>query len=586
MRRLVWMMTAVLGVGAVAAEEMARLPHPRLWLTRAGEAEFRKSLQSDPLQARMQAAVMAEAEKILTQRTCRYEIPDGKRLLLESRLAIHNVMFTAWAWRFGGGEKFRTRAIAELDAACALKDWNPSHFLDTAEMATAVATGYDWLHPTLDATQSKTYERAIIEKALKPAKAVYDKDGWWSKPSNNWAQVCGAGIALAAAAVAGNDEGLSEMLFKRGHLLVEQCGKFYQPDGMYPEGPGYWQYGTSYHTALLGACGPLGVPVGKSPELRLAGLAMLHLTSPSGLTYNFADGSNRAPPPTSPQCLLARQFSDAGQAAAVRSRLEAVSREYSGHMVKDRFSPLAVLWLPKEAKAGQPPLAAVFRGEQAAAMFRSGWQSKDAYLAIKGGTPAASHGHMDVGSFVYDAHGLRWFHDMGADNYNLPGYFGRQRWSYYRLQNRSHNTLEIGGALQNAEASPCPVTTSMLTGPSPGATFDLTSAYAGSAGKVTREVKFDITSGRTVLTDLITRPSGDVVWRAFTDADIEVKGDTVKLRVKNSAITLRRLSTEGVWSVEDARPPTSAENPNEGFRVLALTAKKAETVSLIVEITP
>jgi hypothetical protein len=245
-----------------------------------------------------------------------------------------------------------------------------------------------------------------------------------------------------------------------------------------------------------------------------------------------------------------------------------------------------VLWLPKEAKASQPPLAAVFRGEQAAAMFRSGWQSKDAYLAIKGGTPAASHGHMDAGSFVYDAHGLRWLHDMGADNYNLPGYFGKQRWSYYRLQNRSHNTLEIGGALQNAEASPCPVTASMLAGPSPGATFDLTSAYAGSAGKVTREVKFDTTSGRTVLTDLITRPSGAVVWRAFTDADIEVKGDTVKLRIKNSAITLRRLSTEGVWSVEDASPPTSAENPNEGFRALTLTAKKAETVSLIVEITP
>ena len=34
----------------------------------------------------------------------------------------------------------RLRArIRELDAACALKDWNPSHFLDTAEMSTAVA---------------------------------------------------------------------------------------------------------------------------------------------------------------------------------------------------------------------------------------------------------------------------------------------------------------------------------------------------------------------------------------------------------------------------------------------------------------
>lgn len=586
MLRLLGVMTVALGMGAAAAAEMAKLPHPRLWLSQAGESEFRKSLESDPLRARMQAAVMAEAEKILTQRTCRYEIPDGKRLLAESRLAIRNVMFTAWAWRCGGGEQFRTRAIAELDAACALKDWNPSHFLDTAEMATAVATGYDWLHPTLDPTQRKTYERAIIEKALKPAMAVYDKGGWWTRPSNNWAQVCGAGIALAAAAVAGNDEGLSETLFKKGLALVEQCGKFYQPDGMYPEGPAYWQYGTSYHTALLGACGPLGVPVGESPGLRPAGLAMLHLTSPNGLTWNFADGISRADTPTSPQCWLARHFNDAGQSMAVRTQLEDVPRGASRELARDRFSPLAVLWLPKAVKAGEPALAAVFQGGQAAAMFRSGWQSKDAYLAIKGGTPAASHGHMDVGSFVYDAHGRRWLHDMGPDNYNLPGYFGKSRWSYYRLQNRSHNTLEIGGSLQNAEASPCPVTASVATGPLLGATFDLTSAYAGSAGHVTREVKFDPLCGRAILTDLITRPSGDVVWRAITDANIEITGDTVTLRIQDARITLRRLSEAGVWSVENTKPPTAAENPNEGFKALVLTAKKAATVSLVVEITP
>ena len=48
-----------------------------------------------------------------------------------------------------GEERFKERAIRELDAACAMKDWNPSHFLDVAEMATAVAVGYDWLYPVL-----------------------------------------------------------------------------------------------------------------------------------------------------------------------------------------------------------------------------------------------------------------------------------------------------------------------------------------------------------------------------------------------------------------------------------------------------
>ena len=568
-----------------SAGEMAELPHPRLWLRQQDEAALQKSLAADPLKALMQAQVMAAAEKILTSRTCRYEIPDGKRLLAESRLAIRNVMFTAWAWRCGGGEKFRARAIAELDAACALKDWNPSHFLDTAEMALAVATGYDWLYPSLDASQRTTYERAIIDKALKPAKAIYAKGNWWTKPSNNWSQVCGGGIAVAAAAVAGHDDGLAGPLFRDGFALVGQCGKFYQPDGMYPEGPGYWQYGTSYHTALLGACGPLGVPITTAPELRLAGLAMLHLTSPNRLTWNFADGGSGHAVPSSPQCWLALHFKDAGQAAVVRMQLEQVARDKPKSLADDRFTPLAVLWLPAPVAAPAPPLAAAFHGEQAMAMFRTGWTTNDGYFAIKGGTPAASHGHMDAGSFIFDAHGRRWLHDLGAEDYNLPGYFGNKRWTYYRLQNRSHNTLEIGGALQNAKAAPCPLTQATLTGASFRAAFDLSSAYAGSAATVTREATFDPASGRAVITDQVTRPAGDVVWRAFTDAKIEINDATVILRKDKSTITLRRLSEAGVWSVAEAKPPTAAEKPNKGFMALVLTAPKADAVKLSVEIT-
>jgi hypothetical protein len=31
-------------------------------------------------------------------------------------------------------------------AAAAFSDWNPSHFLDVAEMTAALAIGYDWLY--------------------------------------------------------------------------------------------------------------------------------------------------------------------------------------------------------------------------------------------------------------------------------------------------------------------------------------------------------------------------------------------------------------------------------------------------------
>jgi hypothetical protein len=569
-----------------AAGELAELPHPRLWFPKSAEAGFRQSLAKDPLQARLHAAALAGADKVLKERTCRYDIPDGRRLLSESRRAVHNVLFSAWAWRTTGRPAYRDRVIAELEAACALKDWNPSHFLDTAEMATAVAVGYDWLYQDLSDAQRATCERALIDKAFNPAKEVYGKNGWWSVPKNNWSQVCGGGIALAAAAAAGRDEGCAEFLFGKGLALVESCGRFYQPDGMYAEGPGYWQYGTSYQVALMAACAPLGRKCAELPELSKGGDAMMQLASPTRLTFNFADGGMSRAVPSSAQCWLARHYRHAGQAAYVRSLLERVAGEEPGSLTKDRFFPLAVLWLPDAAPPAPHPKVAVFGGEQPAACFRSGWQPDAAYLAVKGGTPAVSHGHMDVGSFVYDAHGERWCHELGAENYNLPGYFGNKRWAYYRLQNRSHNTLEIDGRLQQAACKPCPMVSHVLGGATPSASFDLSAAYAGAAAKVTRTARFDAATGSAVIEDEIEQPAGDVVWRVFTDATVEITGDRARLGKQDKSVTVRQLAGGGTWSVAAATPPTEAENPNKGYRALTLTVPKAAKVRIAVEIHP
>jgi hypothetical protein len=576
----IWLITAAMTVAGNLAEK----PHPRLWFPKSAEAPLRARMENDPLLARAQAAVMAEAGRILKNRTCRYEIPDGKRLLAESRLALHNITHSAWAWRLSGEDQFRLRTLAELEAACALKDWNPSHFLDTAEMATAVAIGYDWLFPTLTSQQRDTYEQAILEKALRPATSAYEKNSHWTKPRNNWAQVCGAGIAIAAAAVAGVDPELAEPLFEKGGQLVKACEIFYQPDGMYPEGPGYWHYGTNYQVLFLAAAAALDRPVEVDPILKKAGDAIMHLTSPIGVNYNFADGGASTETPSLAQSWLAAEFADAPQTRHIRRLLGSSLAKRSFKI--DRFFPLALLSLPAEPAPGPQPNAAFFGGEQAVALFRSGWANDSAFLGIKGGTAAASHGHMDVGSFVYDAHGLRWLHDFGSENYNLPGYFGGKRWDYYRLQNRSHNTLEIDGQLQNPKAKPCGISHSQLAGDQLSASFDLTEAYAGSAGKVTRRASFHSATGIARIDDEITAPRGVVVWRAFTDAVPELKGDSLILRQSGQQITLHRISKAGTWSIAPAIPPTAEENQNKNFMALTLTVPEADPVSISVEIRP
>jgi len=576
-----------MAVIAMAVGNLSQKPHPRLWLPEPAIKLLQEKIARDPLAGRMHQAAMAEADRILTLRTCRHEIPDGKRLLRESRLALHQIMHCAWAWRMGGGEKFRLRAIAELEAACAMKDWNPSHFLDTAEMATAVATGYDWLYDTLTPAQRTMCEGAIIQKALKPAFDVYQKKGWWTNARNNWSQVCGSGIALAAAAIAGNDDGISEGLFDHGLKLVERCADFYQPDGMYPEGPGYWQYGTNYHVILLAACGPLGRSTKDTPILEKAGDSIMHVTGPTGLPFNFADGKAHQQLPGAAQCWLASRYQNPAQASYVRKTLTRSLDTNQGKLSGSFLLPLCIVWLP-DSPAGKINLttSAVFRGEQAVVTFRSGWDEQASWFAIKGGTPAASHGHMDVGSFVYDAHGSRWIHDLGGDDYNLPGYFGGKRWNYLRLQNVSHNTLEIEGSLQNAESKPCPITSSKMTDDASTATFDLTAAYAGAADRVLRSATFQRDTGTVRIVDEITAPTANVRWRVVTDADCEISGDQVLLSKKGKQITLRRVSNAGTWSITELTPPTLAEDQNKGFRAVVLTIPKAQHMSSTVEIRP
>lgn len=575
-----------LAAAFLAHAGLADLPHPRLWMPTSSEAAVRRSIAKDPLAARLHQSVLAEADRILKSRTCRYEIPDGKRLLAESRLALHNISHCAWAWRIGGNEAHRLRVLTELQAACALKDWNTSHFLDTAEMATAVAIGYDWLHPTLTQEQRSMCERALIDKALLPAKAIFDRKSGWAKPGNNWSQVCGAGIALASAAIAGTDPKLAEPLFAQGLQLVEACSKFYQPDGMYPEGPGYWHYGTNFHVMMLGACKPLGVSFQDDPILRRAGASIMHLTSPTRINFNFADGKPGRETPSPAQCWIASHYSDKAQARHVRDLFTRALDESKGGFKGDRYAPLAILWLPADPGPCDLPQAASFKGEQAMAMFRTSWKPDAVWFAIKGGTAAASHGHMDVGSFAYDAHGQRWIHDLGAENYNLPGYFGGKRWDYYRLQNRSHNTLEIGGRLQNPKSKPCPLLSTSRSGPILEAAFDLSDAYKDAAAKVIRKCAFDSRTGSVLISDEIEAPTGTVVWRAVTDASPEVRGKEVLLSKNGKSVTLRLRSAQGDWSISDAKPPTPEENPNKGFKVISLTLPQAASAGIRVEILP
>lgn len=569
------------GAGALAAGE-----HPRLLMSAGAEEKIEARAATDPLFSKVKDQVLTRATGILGERTCRYDIPDGRRLLGESRRARQNILHTAMAWRLTGEARFRDRCLRELDAACAMPDWNPSHFLDVGEMAGAVAVGYDWLHAELGDERRRRVRRALIDLALIPGARAFEKEYWWTRATNNWGQVCASGLVLAAVVLEEDEPERARRIRRGAEAVMAKSLDFYSPDGVYPEGPGYWGYGTDYHVVWLAQCQSQGLEASVSQAMLKSVDFLAQVTGPSGVPFNFADGrAGWLAPSPAWGWLAARRGPQA--VTLFRSRLaEALETGRAG----GGAFPLHLLWLPAEPEgsATEPPLAMGFSGVQPVAAFRSGWGTEDAWLAIKGGTPRVSHGQMDVGAFVFEAHGVRWSHDLGADNYNLPGYFQGRRWEYFRLRNHSHSTLVIAGGDQAADAEPSPLVSFQGPEESPlgpwEAVLDMTRAYANQAEAVTRTVSFD-PRGSAEISDKVTGAQGEVRWGMVTKAKAKLEGGFAVLRSKGKELRVVCVEPAGsAWKLESLHPGDDKQNPNKHSRLLAVTAPKAKAITLRVRL--
>jgi len=90
--------------------------------------------------------VLEEADDCYAKRMLTYR-KIGPRLLQVSRECLHRIYALGLAYRWTGEEKYANKAIENMLTVCDFNDWNPSHFLDVAEMSHAVGLGYDWLYP-------------------------------------------------------------------------------------------------------------------------------------------------------------------------------------------------------------------------------------------------------------------------------------------------------------------------------------------------------------------------------------------------------------------------------------------------------
>ncbi len=541
-----------------------RAGHPRLILLDDDLPRLREQIAAHETAARWHRELTARAARLLAEPPTEYRIV-GPRLLGASRSVLDRIYTLAFLYRLDGNEAFGRRAVAELAAAAAWPQWNPSHFLDVAELNHAFGIGWDWLQPLLGDDRAAIRE-ALLTKGLGEALKGYRAEAWWGRNNHNWNQVCNGGNSIGALALADEEPELAAEILSQAVRLLPRAMNSYAPDGGWAEGPGYWHYATRYNVYVLAAMETaLGGDFGLSDitGFSAAGDFRLHFVGPSGQTFNYADAGSGAEG-AEEMFWLARRFDNP---------LYAWQQRQLG-----RGHALDLIWFSPDGNdpdAAGVPLDSLFTGVQVA-FLRGSWADPDTtWLALKGGDNRANHSHLDLGTFVLDALGERWIFELGTDNYNLPGYFGNQRWNYYRLNTQGQNTLQVNGENQNPAAK-APIVAFGSAPERAEVVADLSAGYP-MCRQVRRGAALLGRRDVLIVDEVEADEPVELLWHAHTRAECAVDGARVTLNLAGKQLHGRILSPAGAVFEARSAAQEPPQNANEGVTRLTIVLPERVT---------
>ena len=398
--------------------------------------------------------------------------------------------------------------------------WHPEHFLDCGEIMYGYGIAYDWCYDYIakeDPAALKAIEEAAWNMGYGAAMGFGDHIDWWrdsnnlqaaytkqqeeglpqwnkftftpwylcadttwavidgSAPylakstnksqfkftsyngTNNWNAVCNGGIgvmALAFANVNAEFRAASEYLLDGiSFSLHGSLFESYAPDGGYPEGPGYWGYGTSYSIFLFQSIiTATGHDQGLSrvPGFRESFYFISGVTSLEGGHWNYHDAGAGGRVSSS----YFFWYSDTSHDTNIGGlRYNDIT---SGRSGIDKWD---LMFYAKDNYNEDVSLKLDYcYSIIGVTTMRSDWTTDAVFCGLHGGANAASHGQLDIGTFILEFGGTRFFIDLGSDEYNLTGYTDGNtvtyfsnpyRYWYYRMRAEGHNTLVINPVYVN-----------------------------------------------------------------------------------------------------------------------------------------
>ena len=578
---------------ALPSALLAAPEHPRLLVTAADWKNLPARMEADPRVKKIISGTIARADLTLEKPLLTYK-REGRRILAVSRDAIERVLDLSTAWKVTGKKKYLDRCRDEMLAISNFKDWNPDHHLDTAEMQTALAIGYDWLFQDLTETDKKIITTALRDKGLKSTLAQKQIMSW----HNNWNQVCMGGLVLSAIALSDLEPELSSKALETATKAIPKgLSVGYSADGAYSEGGGYWSYGTSYTILTIEALRTAKQPFDQflnHPGFLQSAYYVRQIHGTSGLLFSYGDNRESKFEFNSVMNWMAKQNQSQALSDFIAPTFDQINSE-----THDRFLALSAFWVPEKTDPKEKPLLNHFVGSSLSpiAIHRTGFETKDLFLGIKAGKANVSHGHMDAGSFVIDWAGKRWASDLGLQNYYGLESTGinlfemtqdSQRWSVFRLNNFSHNTLTYNDQLHLIDQK-SEIISSTST-PQNETLVDLAPPLGiPKNATATRRFQMDTEKQIVTITDSLTglKPNDKITWNLFTPATSNPIATGFILTQDKAKMQLDLSSPQSTnpTSTPADPPPKPHDAPNPGITRIQLNATADKEGNILINTT-